>query len=57
MNEIDLQILDEAGTYIDFNNSDWSVTLGISIERVELQKQNTDLYKSLVAHNLQPEEI
>lgn len=56
VNSIDLQILDEAGNYIDFNNSDWSITLGISIERVEIQKQNTDLYKSLMSHNIQPEE-
>ena len=42
VNSIDLQILDEAGNYVDFNNSDWSITLGISIERVDVQKQNTD---------------
>ena len=56
MNVIDLQIFDEAGNYFDFNNSDWSITLGISIERVEIQKQNTDLYKSLMSHNIQREE-
>ena len=56
VNSIDLQILDEAGNYVDFNNSDWSITLGISIERVDVQKQNTDLYKSLLSHNIQPEE-
>ena len=56
VNAIDLHILDEAGNFIDFNNSDWSITLGISIERVEIQKQNVDLYKSLMTHNLQPEE-
>jgi RNase P protein component len=56
INSIDLQILDEAGNFIDFNNTNWSVTLGISIERVELQKQNQDLFKSLLSHNMQPEE-
>jgi hypothetical protein len=56
INSIDLQILDEAGNYIDFNNTNWSITIGISIERIETKKQNTDLYKSLISHNMHPEE-
>lgn len=56
INAIDIQILDEAGNFIDFNFTDWTITLGLSIERAETQRSNVDLYKSLMSHNLQPDE-
>jgi hypothetical protein len=56
VNAIDIQILDEAGNYVDFNGTNWSFTIAISIERTEVDKQNVDLHKSLLSHNLLPEE-
>jgi hypothetical protein len=44
---IDIQIVDETNTLIDFNNQDWSMTLGISIERERLVKFDHNLIDAI----------
>lgn len=44
---IDIQIVDETNTLIDFNNQDWSMTIGISIERERLVKFDHNLMNAI----------
>lgn len=44
---IDIQIVDETNTLIDFNNQDWSMTLGISVERERLVKFDHNLISAI----------
>ena len=40
---IDIQLTDDDDNLIDFNNFDWTITLCISIERKEKEKDNITL--------------
>ena len=42
INQIDIQIKDEFNNYVNFNNTDWSITLALIIYR-KLETSNTDL--------------
>ena len=42
INQIDIQIKDENNSYVNFNNTDWSITLALIIYR-KLETTNTDL--------------
>ena len=42
INQIDIQIKDEFNNYVNFNNTDWSITLALIIYR-KLETTNTDL--------------
>jgi len=42
INQIDIQIKDEKNDYVNFNNTDWSITLALIIYR-KLETTNTDL--------------
>lgn len=44
---IDIQIVDETNTLLDFNNQDWSMTLGISIERERSVKFDHNLINAI----------
>lgn len=47
---IDIQILDENGFYIDFNNVDWTLTLQLTIfRRIPLPSNSTDYLKPILA--------
>ena len=56
MNSIDIQIYDENGNFIDFNNTNWCMTIIMTIERYDLEPINNDLEKSLISHNIQSQE-
>jgi len=44
---IDIKIVDESNNFIDFNNQDWTMTLGISIERERLVKFDHNLMDAI----------
>jgi hypothetical protein len=44
---IDIQIVDEANNFIDFNGIDWTMTLGISIERERKVKFDSNLMDAI----------
>jgi len=44
---IDIQILDESGNFIDFNGIDWTMNLGISIERERTVKFEHNLLTAI----------
>jgi hypothetical protein len=46
INQIDIQIKDENNSFINFNNTDWSITLALIIYR-KLEITNTDLQEIL----------
>lgn len=47
---IDIQILDENGFYLDFNNVDWTISLQLSIfRRIPLPSNSTDYLKPILA--------
>ena len=48
---LDIQLTDDDDNLIDFNNFDWTITLCISIERKEKQKDNITL-KDILKHTL-----
>ena len=48
---IDIQIYDEFNNLFDFNNTDWSITLLLSITRKQIIQNNYDLISSLAEHN------
>lgn len=48
---LDIQLTDDDDNLIDFNNFDWAITLCISIERKEKQKDNITL-KDILKHTL-----
>ena len=48
VNSIDIQIYDENGYFIDFNNTNWSMTIIMTIERYDLEPINNDLELSLI---------
>ena len=44
---IDIQIVDESNNFIDFNNQDWTMTLGLSIERERKVKFDSNLMDAI----------
>lgn len=47
---IDIQILDENGNYIDFNNVDWTISLQLTIyRRIPLPSNSTDYLRPILA--------
>ena len=48
VNSIDVQIYDENGYFIDFNNTNWTMTIIMTIERYDLEPINNDLESSLI---------
>jgi len=52
---IDIQIVDETNTLIDFNGQDWSMTLGISIERERSVKFDSNLMDALQSFIKKPD--
>ena len=53
---IDIQIYDEFNNLFDFNNTDWSITLLLSVVRNQIIQNNADLITSLLEHNKQIKE-
>ena len=43
IDRIDIQLLDENQNYLDFNNLDWSITICLSNERVDREKDTTTI--------------
>jgi hypothetical protein len=56
IDNIDIQIKDEYGNFINFNNTDWSITLAINIYR-KFEQKNTDLLKVLDTLTILEQEI
>ena len=48
---LDIQLTDDDDKLIDFNNFDWTITLCISIEREEKEKDNITL-KDILKHTI-----
>ena len=48
---LDIQLTDDDDNLIDFNNFDWTITLCISIERKEKEKDNITL-KDILKHTI-----
>ena len=47
VDSIDIQITDENNVDIDFNNIDWNITLCLTNERVDTEKQNLNIYEAI----------
>ena len=43
IDRVDIQLLDENQNYLDFNNLDWSITICLSNERVDREKDTTTI--------------
>ena len=43
IDRVDIQLLDENQNYLDFNNLDWSITICLSNERVDIEKDTTTI--------------
>lgn len=43
VDRVDIQLLDENQNYLDFNNLDWSITICLSNERVDREKDTTTI--------------
>ena len=54
---IDIQIVDESNNFIDFNNQDWTMTLGLSIERERKVKFDGNLMDALQPFIKKPTDI
>jgi len=56
---IDLQIVDSAGAPINFNNAHWSITLVLSIERMDANKFHIQSFGNYLSDDqpIQPEEV
>jgi hypothetical protein len=60
LDNIDIQILDTDNRFINFNNVNWSITLVISIERMDANKFHIQDFNSYLGNQkqpIQPEEI
>jgi hypothetical protein len=59
LDNIDIQILDTDNRFINFNNVDWSITLVLSIERMDANKFHIQSFKDYLGDGqpIQPEEI
>ena len=60
LDNIDIQILDTDNKFINFNNVDWSLTLVLSIEKMDTNKfhiQSFNDYLGNQEQSIQPEEI
>jgi hypothetical protein len=60
LDNIDIQIYDTDNKFINFNNVDWSLTLVLTIERMDANKfhiQDFNNYLGNVPQPIQPEEI
>lgn len=47
IDSIDIQITDENNDNIDFNNIDWNITLCLTNERIDTEKQNLNIYEAI----------
>ena len=47
IDSIDIRITDENNVDIDFNNIDWNITLCLSNERINTEKQNLNIYEAI----------
>jgi hypothetical protein len=47
IDSIDIRITDENNIDIDFNNIDWNITLCLSNERIDTEKQNLNIYEAI----------
>ena len=54
---IDIQIVDESNNFIDFNNQDWTMTLGLSIERERKVKFDSNLMDAIQSFVKKPTDI
>ena len=56
---IDIQILDTGGKFINFNNCHWSITLVLSIEKMDANKFHIQDFNNYLGNfqPIQPEEI
>ena len=43
IDRVDIQLLDENQNYLDFNNLDWSITICLSNERIDREKDITTI--------------
>ena len=59
LDNIDIQILDTDNNFINFNNVNWSITLVLSIERMDANKFHIQSFKDYLGNDqpIQPEEI
>lgn len=59
LDNIDIQILDTDNRFINFNNVNWSITLVLSIERMDANKFHIQSFKDYLGKDqpIQPEEI
>ena len=47
IDSIDIRITDEDNNDIDFNNIDWNITLCLSNERIDKEKQSLNIYEAI----------
>ena len=43
LDRIDIQLVDENQNYLDFNNLDWTITISLSNERIDRERDTTTL--------------
>ena len=43
IDRVDIQLLDENNNYLDMNNLDWTITISLSNERVDRERDRTTL--------------
>ena len=56
LNTIDIQIIDENGALINFNNIDWSITLCLSIERVDTKRIHIENFNQFLQLKEEPKD-
>ena len=54
---IDIQIVYDSNNFIDFNNQDWTMTLGLSIERERKVKFDRNLMDAMQSFVKKPTDI
>jgi hypothetical protein len=47
IDSVDIHITDENNNDIDFNNIDWTITLCLTNERIDQEKQNLNIYDAI----------
>ena len=57
LDNIDIQILDSDNNYINFNNVNWSITLCLSIEKIDANKFHIQSFNNYLGDPIQAQEI
>ena len=55
LDNIDIQVLDLNNNYVNFNNVNWSITLCLSIEKIDANKFHIQSFNNYLGDPIQPE--